>query len=122
MQTTHRRLNLSFKIQSLKRDLNIPRLTEEQKLSCESQISPEEYATLLDSFQNNKTPGNDGIPIKFYRKFWPLISEPFTKCANECFEKGTMSCSQKQAVITLIEKRKRSFIFRKLAINFSCKC
>ena len=31
---------------------------------------------------------------------------------NECFEKGEMSCSQKQAVITLIEKKgkNRSFV------------
>ena len=29
------------------------------------------------------------------------------KCANECFEKGEMSNSQKQAVITLIEKKKK---------------
>ena len=67
---------------------------------------------LSETFQNNKTPGNDGIPIEFYRKFWHLISEPFTKCANECFEKGKMSRSQKQAVITLIEKKgkDRSFL------------
>ena len=71
---------------------------------------------LLESFQNNKTPGNDGIPIEFYKKFWQLISEPFTKCANECFEKGAMSRSQKQAVITLIEKKGRklaAYISRK---------
>ena len=54
---------------------------------------------------NNKAPGNDGIPIEFYKKFWPLISDSFIRCANECFEKGEMSCTQKQAVITLIEKR-----------------
>ena len=66
----------------------------------------------LDSFQNNKTPGNDGIPLEFYRKFWPLISEPFIQCANECFEKREMSSSQKQAVITLTEKKgkDRSFL------------
>ena len=66
---------------------------------------------LLESFQNNKTPGNDGIPIEFYRKFWQLISEPFTKCANECFEKSEMSWSQKQAVITLIEKKGKDRFF-----------
>jgi len=59
----------------------------------------------LERFQNNKTPGNDGIPIEFYRQFWPLISEPITKCANECFETGEMSHSQKQTVITLIETK-----------------
>ena len=67
---------------------------------------------LLESFANNKSPGNDGIPIEFYRKFRPLISDPFIQCTNECFEKGEMSCSQKQAVITLIEKKgkDRSFL------------
>ena len=40
-------------------------------------------------FQSNKTPGNDGIPIEFYRSF----------------VKGEMSCFQKQAIITHIEKK-----------------
>ena len=92
-------------IESFLLTLNIPVLTEEQKLSCEGAISPEECASILDSIQNNKTSGNDGIPIEFYRKFWPIIGESFTKCANECFKKGEMSLSQKQAIITLIEKK-----------------
>ena len=86
-------------------NLNIPRLTEQQMLSCEGKITLEECAKVLESFQNNKAPGNDGIPVEFYKTFWPLISEPFINCVNECFEKGEMSCSQKQAVITLIEKK-----------------
>ena len=61
---------------------------------------------ILDSFQNNKTPGSDGIPIEFYKRCWPLIEEPFINCINECFEKGELAGSQKQAVITLIEKKK----------------
>ena len=62
--------------------------------------------------ENNKTPGNDGIPTEFYQKFWLLISEPFIQWINKCFEKGEMSCSQKQAVITIIEKKgkDRSFL------------
>ena len=34
-----------------------------------------------------------------------LVIEPSIRCANECFEKGEMSSSQKQAVTTLIEKK-----------------
>ena len=81
-------------------------------MSWESKITSEECALLLECFQNNKTPGNDGIPIEFYKRFWPLISEPFILCTNECFEKGEMSCLQKQAVITLFEKKgkHRSFL------------
>ena len=85
-------------------DLNIPQLSEEQKNSCEGLISKEECFELLDSFQSNKSRGNDGIPAEFYRKFWPLISESFIRCANKCSEKGEMSCSQRQAVITLLAK------------------
>ena len=96
--------NTGEKISSFLNDLNIPQLSEEQKNSCEGLISPEECSELLDTFQSNKSPGNDGIPAEFYRKFWPLISESFIRCANECFEKGEMSCSQKQAVITLLAK------------------
>ena len=81
-------------------NLDIPRLTEEQKLSCEGKITPEECAAVLENFQNNKSPGNDGIPVEFYKKFWSLLSESFMKCVNECFESGEMSLSQKQAVIT----------------------
>ena len=92
-------------IDSFLKDLNIPRLTEEQMLSCEDAITAEECAKLLESFQNNKAPGNDGIPVEFYRKFWSLICHPFIACVNECFKKGEMSSSQKQAVITLVEKK-----------------
>ena len=92
-------------------DLNVPKLSEEQKIKCEGKISSKECFDLLDSFHNNKTPGNDGIPIEFYKKFWPLISDSFVRCTNECFEKGEMSCTQKQAVITLIEKKGKDCSF-----------
>ena len=84
--------------------MNIPKLTNEQKISREGKITPEECASILGSFQNNKAPGNGGIPIEFSKKLWSGIFDPFIKCVNECFEMGEMSSSQKQAVITLIEK------------------
>ena len=70
------------------------------------------FQSFLEAFQLNKAPGNDGIPVEFYKTFWSLSNEPFIRCANECFEKGEMSSSQKQAVITLIEKKgkDRSFL------------
>ena len=60
-------------IEAFLHSLNIPVLTEGQKLLCEGAISPEECASALESFQNNKTPGNDGIPIEFNKKFWPIL-------------------------------------------------
>ena len=89
-------------------------------LSCEGKITAEECAKILQSFQLNKAPGNDGIPVEFYIKFWPIISEVFINFANECFSTGEMSCSQKQAVITVIEKKGKDRSFRKLETDFTC--
>ena len=86
-------------------NLNIPKLSEEEKRSCEGKILLNECELILETFQNNKAPGNDGIPVEFYKKLWPVISEPFIKCVNECFEYKQLSSSQKQAVITLNEKK-----------------
>ena len=44
-------------------------------------------------------PGNDGIPVEFCEKPWPLISEPFIKFVNKCIGKKELSSSQRQASI-----------------------
>lgn len=111
-KSNNNRQDIKIEIYSFLSNLNIPKLSEEQKISCDGKITSEECFRLLDTFQTNKTPGNDGIPIEFYKKFWPFINDCFIRCANECFEKGEMSHSQKHAIITLIEKkRKRSFSY-----------
>ena len=86
-------------------NLKILKLSDDEKLSCRAKNLLNECKLIFETFQNNKAPGNDGIPVEFYSVFWPLISEPFIKCVNECFENRELSSSQKQAVITLIEKK-----------------
>ena len=78
---------------------------------CEGKMSIQECENVSDSFQTNKSPGNDGIPIEFYKRCWKIISQPFLESLNESFEKGEMSNSQKQAVITLIEKKGKDRCF-----------
>ena len=58
----NKNMDATANIESFLRDLNIRKLSEEQKLSCEGKITPEECASLLERFQNNKTPGNDALP------------------------------------------------------------
>ena len=59
----------------------------------------------MSSFALNKTPGNDGLPTEFYQTFWNAVGELLVESFNESFIKGEMSPSQRQAVITLIEKK-----------------
>ena len=65
----NKNVDTTAKIESFLRYLDIPKLSEEGKLSCEWKLTPEEYALLLESFQNNKTPGNDGIQLNFIINF-----------------------------------------------------
>ena len=45
------------------------------------------------------------------------IGDPFINSINEYFEKGEMPVSQKQAVITLIEKKKEKILLKYLLIS-----
>jgi len=71
----------------------------------EGSISLEECTEVLKSFSLVKAPGNDGLPVEFYKTFWGTMGELLVKCYNESYEKGEMSSSQKQVIITLIDKK-----------------
>ena len=86
-------------------DLPMPTLSYELRQSGEGAISLEECTEVLNSFLPNKVPGNDGLPVEFYKMFWASIGNRLVECFNVSFEKGELSSSQKQAVITLIEKK-----------------
>ena len=55
----------------------------------------------LDTFDNGKTPGNDGNSVGVF----------MTEVFNHSFELGQMSNSQKQAVVTLIDKKGKDRMF-----------
>ena len=55
----------------------------------------------------NKTPGNDGLTTEFYLAFFDLLGFRLLKCRNYAFSNGELSASQRQTVITLIEKKGR---------------
>ena len=86
-------------------DLPMPTLSNELRQSGEGAISLEESTEVLNSYPLNKVPGNDGLPVEFYKMFWASIGNRLVECFNVSFEKGELSSSQKQAVITLIEKK-----------------
>ena len=86
-------------------DLPIPTLSNDSSDLGEGLISIEECKKVLNSFPLNKVPGNDGLPIEFYKTFWDFIGVPLVASFNESFVKGKLSSSQRQAVITLIEEK-----------------
>ena len=55
--------------------------------------------------KNNKSPGNDGLTKEFYVCFLKEISSDLVDTLNHSFEIDQLSASQRQALITLIEKK-----------------
>ena len=60
-----------YAAKSFSNNLNILKLSDDEKLSCEGKILLNECKLILETFQNNKAPGNDGIPVEFYKVFGP---------------------------------------------------
>ena len=59
----------------------------------------------LQLFESNKSPGNDGLTVEFYRAFWHILGNLMVDSLNYSYDFGELSNSQKEAIITLIEKR-----------------
>ena len=84
---------------------NIPKLSQAMRDLCEGELTFAECFNTLSSFQCNKTPGNDGLTIEFYKCFWTLLGSHLVNCLNYAYKHGELSSSQKQALIVLIEKK-----------------
>ena len=83
---------------------NIHKLNSEQKELCEGNITYDEIKEVIRNIKNNKTPGSDGLPVEFWKKFWVNIGHFLIRSYNESFEKGELSFTQKQGVITCLPK------------------
>ena len=55
--------DITYEVNSFIHSAKLPKLTEDEKQSCEGNITFEEFRAVLSTFQRNKTPGNDGVPI-----------------------------------------------------------
>ena len=84
--------------------MNLTQLAEQENLELDAGINIEEVQSALNSFQNNKTPGDDGFVKEFYEAFFELIGSALLDSLNVGFESGTLSISQRRGVISLIPK------------------
>ena len=83
----------------------MPQLNEFDRNRCEGIITKRECWDAVSSMNNNKSPGNDGLSKEFYICFSEKLADPLIQALNQSFVDGEMSISQRQALITLIEKK-----------------
>ena len=83
----------------------ISKLSDEEATLCEGKLTASECFKSLQSFQKNKSPGNDGLTVEFYIAFWDVVGDLLVDSLNCSYDYGELSNSQKQAIITLLEKK-----------------
>ena len=84
--------------------LTTPSLSDQEINECEGLLTNKECYESLKEMKNNKTPGSDGISKEFYLAFWNELGQLMVDSFNYGFEMGTLSTTQSQAIITLLEK------------------
>ena len=70
---------LSFSTNNLETYLNtisFPKLTKEKSKTLDGGITEKELLIALQSMENNKSPGNDGLTKEFCITFWNEIKAP----------------------------------------------
>ena len=86
--------------------INSPHLSQSDNASCEQKLTLQNIWEVLISMKNGKSPGNDGLMKEFYVCFFGELGLLLLKSLNYS-HLVELSTSQKQAVVTLIEKKAR---------------
>ena len=92
---------------------NIPKLSEENKMMCEMQLTMEDYGKALKELPNNKSPGCDGFTTNFYKFFWVDIKELLFESYKYSFEKNTITQEQRRGILNLLPKKDKDLRYLK---------
>ena len=86
-------------------NVTTPKLTEDQKDFCDTELTEEELLNVLKTFSKNKSPGLDGITAEFYISFWEQIKHKLLNVYKDSFLLGILPESLRTGVVTLLEKK-----------------
>jgi hypothetical protein len=81
-------------------DNSLPKLSETNKESCETDITIEEVGAALKQLDNGKSPGSDGFTTDFYKFFWPQIKNVVFENFNYANQIGKLSIDQRRGLST----------------------
>ena len=79
-----------------------PKLADEDREEIEGPLTRDERKSVIELFQENKSPGEDGFTVEFYKYFFDSVGSYLLESLNAAYEVGKLSISQRLGVITLI--------------------
>ena len=93
---------LSFSSNNLETYLNamsFPKLRKEKSKTLDSGVTEKELFIALQSMENNKSQGNDGLTKEFFITFWNEVKTHLLLAVEKAYLVKQLSTSQKQAVV-----------------------
>lgn len=76
-----------------------------EKDNLDNPISNTEVKAAIMAMKSGKSPGVDGFPAEFYKKYLDVLCPVFTKVLQEAFGCGSLPDSFNEAIISLIPKK-----------------
>ena len=83
---------------------DMPTLDENDAATCEEKVTLEETSAAWNKKKNGSAPVYHGITTEFMKFFWSKVGALVTNSFIEAFDRGGLSYTQKQGVITLLHK------------------
>jgi len=71
---------------SFVQELHLPKLSDEERHELEGLLTYDECKQVLETFQNDKSPGEDGFTVEFYKFFFELLGHNLIESFNEAYE------------------------------------
>ena len=69
-------------------------------------LSTDECIKIINSFEDIKSPGIDGLGKCFYSRFWLTIEKDLVEVLNNIFLQGELTDTMKSSIITMMHKNK----------------
>jgi len=85
-------------------DVIFPKLLNEDNEEMEGPLTLDECKNVLEIFQENKSPSENGFTMEFYKCFCDLVGSYLLESLNVGYEVRKLSISQRHGVITLTLK------------------
>uniref|UniRef100_A0A3P9J7K4 Reverse transcriptase domain-containing protein n=1 Tax=Oryzias latipes TaxID=8090 RepID=A0A3P9J7K4_ORYLA len=84
--------------------VEIPQIPDKFTERLEASLEEKDISKAIDDMKVGKTPGPDGLPIDFYKKFKSKLLKPLLDMFLEAFQCGSLPKSLTAATITLLPK------------------
>lgn len=87
--------------------IHLPSVSKEQKDMLDAPITEEEIRATISSMKSGKSPGLDGFPVEYYKKYIDILAPILHKVYMEAFERSSIPGTFNDALISLIPKKDR---------------